>query len=244
MPIPPEIDELMWGIAENDTPEAVYAFETRYPKYQGELLRRIKTVKALKEQGKAPPAEQSIPKFQARPVKPDSRPFLIAAVAAVAVSFGIIFTMLSIRPNPVVNAPAPQTTVVDNTPQSAPQNPIPQVEVQNQPPVNPAVEAAEKAMREQTAEPKLKLFDLQLSGAKLHDVIQLIGEGGGVTINIAPGLENPDVNVSYTQMTAMEMLKSLGKDYAFSAVIDGEKSILVLPVKEVVSDDNASNEVR
>ena len=33
-------------------------------------------------------------------------------------------------------------------------------------------------------------------------------------------------------MTAMEMLSALGKDYAFTPVIDGEKHILIIPVKD------------
>ena len=41
MTIPPDIDEIMWTIAEQDDPNAVHQFVHRYPKYADELYHRL-----------------------------------------------------------------------------------------------------------------------------------------------------------------------------------------------------------
>jgi len=237
MPIPPEIDELMWAIAENDTPDAVYDFEHRFPKYQQELMRRIKTVSALKSQGKTVPSRE-IPVFQARPVALDRKP--IQWLGYVAVSLAVISTAVLAATR---NQPAPVAKPVQVNPNS--RKAIPEVPIasppkpigQATPPVDPAKNPPPKPSNQ------FKKSDLILEVTKLHDAIQLIAASGEVTVTIAPGLENPDVQVNFTQMTAMEMLSALGRDYAFTPMIDGEKHILILPVKDETEPPDSNEEL-
>lgn len=229
MPIPPDIDELMWAIAENDTPDAVYDFEHRFPKYQQELLRRIKTVKALKSQGREAPSRE-IPIFQARPAAVDPRPTQWLGIVAVSVAVISTAVLAATRPRAErVPLPAPvETGVRSHKPIQAPIDvqPAPPPVQQAQPPVDPAKVPPQPKSNE------AKRFDAIVEVAKLSDAIQMIAMSGGVNVTIAPGLENPDVKLNFTQMTAMEMLTALGKDYAFTPVINGEREILILPVKE------------
>lgn len=237
MPIPPEIDELMWAIAENDTPDAVYDFEHRFPKYQQELMRRIKTVSALKSQGKTIPSRE-IPVFQARPIPLDRKPIQWLGYAAVSLAVISTAVLAATRnqPAPVakpvqVNPDIPKE--IPEVPIASPSKPIGQAT----PPVDPA--------KNQPPQPsnQFKKSDLILEVTKLHDAIQLIAASGEVTVTIAPGLENPDVQVNFTQMTAMEMLSALGRDYAFTPVIDGEKHILILPVKDDAEPPDSNEEL-
>lgn len=237
MQIPPEIDELMWAIAENDTVDAVYDFEHRFPKYQQELMRRIKTVSALKAQGKTVPSRE-IPVFQARPIALDRKP--IQWLGYAAVSLAVISTAVLAATR---NKPTPAVKPVDVNTQSRkaiPELPIatPSVPIgQATPPIDPAKNPPPKPTNQ------FKKSDLILEVTKLHSAIQLIAASGEVTVTIAPGLENPDVQVSFTQMTAMEMLTALGKDYAFTPVVDGEKHILILPVKDDSNPQDGNEEL-
>lgn len=237
MAIPTEIDELMWAIAENDTPDAVYDFEHRFPKYQQELMRRIKTVQALRAQGKTVPSRE-IPVFQARPVSIDRKPIQWLGYAAVSLAVISTAVLAATRNQPaqVVN-PAPIETKPNKTiPQIPMTNPAPSVG-QATPPVDPAKNPPPKPTDE------YRKSDVVLEVAKLHDAIQLIALSGRVTVTIAPGLENPDVQVNFTQMTAMEMLTALGREYAFTPVIDGEKHILVIPVKDDAEPADSNEEL-
>jgi hypothetical protein len=232
MPIPPDIDELMWAIAENDTPDAVYEFEHRFPKYQQELMRRIKTVQALRAQGRTVPA-RDIPAFQARPVTVDSKPvqWLGYAAVSIAVISTAVLAATRNKPTPTqgpapISVKAPEPTKVRLVPRNSPPPAVATAPID--PAKNPPIQQADT----------LKKFDAVIEVAKLHDAIQMIAMSGKVTVTIAPGLENPEVQVNFTHMTAMEMLFTLGKDYAFTPVINGENDILILPVK----DDSEPNE--
>lgn len=237
MPIPPDVDELMWAIAENDTPDAVYDFEHRFPKYQQELMRRIKTVQALRAQGKTAPSRE-IPVFQARPVSIDRKPIQWLGYGAVCIAVISTAVLAATRNQPTPDPkPAPiNTTIV--RPQVVP-------EIQsNQPRVPQATAPIDPAKLPPPPKPdQSKKYDAVIEVAKLHDAIQMIAQISGVSVTIAPGLENPDVQVNFTQMTAMEMLTALGKEYAFTPIINGEREILILPVKDDAEPANQENEL-
>ncbi len=237
MPIPPDIDELMWAIAENDTPDAVYDFEHRFPKYQQELMRRIKTVQALKAQGKTVPSRE-IPVFQARPITVDRKPIHWLGYAAVCIAVISTAVLAATRNQPTIEPkPAPVNTkrvATPDVPLLPRTNPVTPQAV---PPVDPAKNPP-PAPKNDT-----KKYDAIMEVAKLHSAIQLIGEIAHVNITIAPGLENPDVQLNFTQMTAMEMLTALGKDYAFTPIVNGEKDILILPVKDEEEPPKEDNEL-
>ena len=237
MPIPPDIDELMWAIAENDTPDAVYDFEHRFPKYQQELMRRIKTVQALKAQGKTVPSRE-IPVFQARPVTVDRKPIHWLGYAAVSIAVVSTAVLAATRNQPNLEPiPAPINTkravppTVPELPGSKNTIPMatPPVDIAKNPPA---------AIKQSSNK-----YDAIIEVAKLHDAIQLIGQIAHVNITIAPGLENPDVQLNFSQMTAMEMLSALGKDYAFTPIVNGEKEILILPVKDDAEPPIQDNEL-
>ncbi len=237
MPIPPDIDELMWAIAENDTVDAVHDFEHRFPKYQQELLRRIKAVQALRAQGKTVPSRE-IPVFQARPVTIDRKPIQWLGYAAVSLAVISTAVLAATRNQPTpVTKPTPVNTERKSlVPEMPVTNPAPPI-TQATPPIDPAKNPPPKPADD------FKKADLIVEVSKLHAAIQLIAAAGEVTVTIAPGLENPDVQVNFTQMTAMEMLTALGRDYAFTPVIDGDKHILILPVKDDAEPPDNNDEL-
>ena len=256
MTIPPDIDEIMWTIAEQDDPNAVHQFVHRYPKYADELYHRLKSIDALKASGKAIPAA-NVPIFRNLEVpKPNyTMPIVISSVALVVLSGVAYFAgrgnsesgsgnvnpavVTNPMTNPVTNPAAgtQEPGVVFSPPtgqnsSSVSGNQLPynqQAPLVQQPNVAPEV-------------PKTPLKSLHLESAKLYAAIMLVAESGGFTVNIAPGLPNPEVKLDYDNMTAFQMLQELGKTYAFTPLMDGERQILILPVRDEPSqNDNRLN---
>jgi len=59
--IPPEIDSLIWHIADKADASAVADFSHRYPAYRADLMKRISTVRALRESNR--PRPMAVPAF-------------------------------------------------------------------------------------------------------------------------------------------------------------------------------------
>ena len=241
--LPPEIESLIWAIAESGEPRAVLESEQRYPQYTIQLHERIKMVRALKQGGQSKIPNRP-PEFRPRPATRSEVPkplWISAAVLGLAaIGFGAftITASLSKPAVPVVTKPnldppkLPSADVVvrgdsdlgdrgmrSNNPTS-PNS----VDPRTPPPVQQAEEPPSPAY--------LVKKNLRVKRAGLHAALMLIGEAGGLTIEIAPGLPNPDVVLDYQQKTPIEMLKALGEDYAFSAFDEGENKILIIPARD------------
>lgn len=244
MNIPPEIDELMWAIADQDDPNAVFEFEKRYPRYANELFRRLKTVDALKASGKTVPVAP-VPVFKNTTApKPNYRlPALLTTAAILAVSVFAFYTG-SLNSKPQVQ-PTTTTAAMDQQarPEVAMSNELPKqpMSVPQQPsqPLNQPIQSP-------TTQPQIdnsgaKLIEMHIESAPLHAAIQLIAQAGKMKVTIAPGLANPNIKIDYDKMTALQMLQALGKDYAFTPLMDGEREILVLPTRDEDTQSSSDN---
>ncbi len=259
MRIPNDIDQIIWEIAESNRPEDVLDFERRYPSYRLELHKRIKMVAALRQGKPDQPAEapaRFTPKPSISPTR-GLHPALIAfaAVLAVVAIGGVTQSILSKSPEvqarvevprqPYTETPAPDQNA------TSPQGVNPQMS----PPINPQgnlqgnqetangvgpanLDAAGKPVDDgllnaPDSGERIPEFhrkkSLKLAKAPLMAALKLIADSGGLRCEFAPGFPNPDVVVDFREMSPVEMLQQLGRDYAFSTFEEGERNVLFVP---------------
>lgn len=244
--IPKEIDELMWAVAEGNDSAAISEFGDRHPAFREELLKRIRTIQALKAGGRS--THQVVPTFKNAEVRPISwKPLLVAAGLSILAisSFGIWRLTTPYKQPPPAVVPVntqenhmPSANVVPNTtPQIQREQPSAGNHVE--PSVNPAV--VPNSTSPLTTSPEKT--SLQLESATLHAAITLIAEAGHMHVTIAPGTPDLTIKIDFHDMTPMEMLKNLGEQYAFTPIMDGEREILIIPKKDE-EDDQMTNETR
>jgi hypothetical protein len=233
----------MWAIADQDDPNAVFEFEKRYPRYANELFRRLKAVDALKASGKTLPSA-SVPVFKnvSAPKPNYGLPVLLTSAAILAVSVFAFFTgSISSRSETqsgsekLVETTAPKLEIQMSS--ELPKQPtlVPRQPVQPYIPQPQPIQAA-------PIEPSgSKEIEMHLESAPLHAAIQLIAQAGKLKVTIAPGLANPNIKIDYDKMTALQMLQALGKDYAFTPLMDGEREILVLPARDEDMQSGSGN---
>lgn len=245
--IPKEIDDLMWTIAEGTNQQAIEEFGDRYPNLREELLKRIKTINALKAGGRTAKVA-NVPVFENPVTAPiNLKPLFVSfGVAVLAIStFGVWRVM-----NPPASAQTAPVQVIDvNTPKQPEAN-LPTYPANNIP-ENPKQDLPVNPPQVPTTDPNAGIIaangkkTVQLESATLKAAILLIAESGHYMVNFAPGMHDPMVKVDFQDMTPMEMLKELGEEYGFVALPDGKHDVLIIPKKDEEDDRNQfSNETR
>ncbi len=235
--VPADIDQLMWTIAESADVAAADDFERRFPEWKSELESRMAMVRGLRHA--RPPVVAPtpvIPKFvpRANPAPAPRRLGWVAALSATAViAFGS-FLWVALNPPPPPTVPTPQGG------QLSPSGP-PASEGSDQVlPDDPTAAQSTPPGGQQTVPPPTERVvmpwehrhDLSVADASLIDVLNLISDTTKLKIEIAPGMPNPMINVSYTQRTGMEMLVDLGREYGFTPLEQARGSVLIVPVVE------------
>lgn len=230
--IPPEIDSLMWAIAEKPDDDAIAEFGQRFPDYRQELGKRLSMVRALKG-AKAGVPSMAPRSWQAdravRPVANGSRlgwALAFAALAAVAFASYAGFSALATRqmelpPVPTVpTAPPslPDRIVYRETPR--PNNPAPHVTPQ----------------QERPRPPWEQPISVQMEGVPLEVALQAIAQKGGLRLEIAPGLSDVLIVLDYRETRPMDILRDMGPKFGFTALPQAQNEVLIVPV---VADPNA-----
>ncbi|AIE87872.1 hypothetical protein [Fimbriimonas ginsengisoli] len=226
--IPPEIDRIMWTIAEDGNHGAADEFVQRYPLYREELLRRRETVSRLKTSGKRVKSE-TIPKFvptESIRTAPAPRQVAIVSALVLAALAAASYTITSLA------APPPKPEQILAPGGSSPSNVAPKLEPRK--PESPIAKSnpdtSEAVVSHQTQTPEyLKPQTLVLKKAALVDALRLIASQAKVRIEIAPGMPNPTIALEYRDTNAIEMLKDLGSKYGFTPFDQGDGSIVVYP---------------
>lgn len=228
--IPPEIDALMWRLAEEGGPVAQAEFEARHARYGPELTRRIRMVAELRQAGKTVPVHR--PTFTPRPVRvaPTPRWAVFGSVALAVVAVGAISYVAASageKPKaPVVqqNPPTPEPS------NPAPVNETPKLPIEPKTPVvvdNTPVETPD----EKPTPDYLKPRDVKIADTNLTAAIMLVGQGAGLQVTVAPGFEDRKVSLDYRGLNAIDTLHAMGEQYGFSVLQEEEGHILVVPAR-------------
>ncbi len=236
--ITPEIDALLWAVAEDGKPESVLEFETRHPHLTKELFRRIAMVADLKN-GRSSGPRAHLPQFVLRQPKPVASPQAVFAagtliLAAVGIASYTVTTAMwpTVAAKPKIKSEVP-VAVGFNIPAEKKVTELVTEPNKTTPPI-------QEPAKTDTSPPEstpayLKPQNLKINRALLQDAIRLIAAQGGLTVVIAPGMPNPEIAVEYQQQSIIDMLKDLGKQYAFSSFDQHDGSVLVIPAV----DENA-----
>lgn len=228
--VAPDIDQLMWTLAEARDMPAIAEFEQRFPDLRLELAQRVAMVGGLRgarfEEGR--PA----PRFQpSRPPAPLwSKPLLLAGGFAVLLVFAwgaysgtrvLLASRTGVVPAAAIQhvgvqepvAPEPDPAALPVTP-----NPVPG-----------AVAAAPHTP------PYLVRISIRIEDAPLHTVLAAIASQSGLSLEIAPGMPNFTVSAAYNDQVGVQMLQDLGRRYGFSVLGQGENRVLLVPAVDATA---------
>ena len=258
--IPPEVERLMWSLAESANEQAILEFRSRYPEHYHELIRRVNMVHQLRANRPADQRSRQIPTFRPREAaRRASRPGAVAGVAIIcAAALGAVgYSVTSFLdrtpvqlppPKPVNLAPiVPAQTQVGPPTQIASDAQVQAPPVSQEPPnQSPAPDASTQQEPAPATRPKWTIpQDLVVKRAPLHTVLTMVAQQGGLTLDIAPGTPNPDIATDYHGMNAVDILKDMGKNYSFTPFLaETDHSVLIIPAVAPAgalnADDSAS----
>ncbi len=239
MKIAPDVERLMWLVAESADAQAVADFEARFPELRYELSKRIDMVRELKSSRRLGESSGHAPRFV--PSAPGPSPFgrskfILAFAALSVVAFGSFYATRLIANRQPVKPPPVESAV--NTPlnppeiQHGPLNPPaanvrpPTPVVQNPPPTSDPVMPRTDAPWDR---PQVVRFER----IKLHDALRAIASQSGLELEIAPGLPNLDIVTDYQGMTGLEILADMGPRFGFTAFHQGEGRVIVIPARDL-----------
>jgi hypothetical protein len=251
--IPLEIENLIWAIAENPTPNAVLEFEMRYPDYRLEMLKRVEMVRGLRVEAKGPSFNrQEIPRFEPRvPASgglggavPTGLPIALglAFAAAVLVTFTIFHAPTPVAPKmpstgAVLSEPASPPMVVYGDSNNLPHIVHPRESVVPQTTQSSPVLPLQPEARSRVATNDGSR-DLDLRGVNMVDALDLITSGTNLKLDLGPGFVNQKVTLAFKNKSTNDMLSEMAKDYAFTLIPEGPNRFLLQPIQ----DDNSTVE--
>ncbi|HTQ10373.1 MAG TPA: hypothetical protein VMI31_09905 [Fimbriimonadaceae bacterium] len=229
--IPPDVERLMWLVAEEHDPRAIADFEARFPTLKNELQKHLSMVDDLKRARRKAPAHE-IPRFtpryeQAKP--PLSRGMMVVfavAIMAVAVgAFALVSYLLAPIPKPlpaVANVPVGPL----NPPAIPSKNPSPVTTPSGPTLVNPP--STETVSND---DPLQRAITLKVDRAPLVAAIAMVCKQAGLSADVGPGLSTSDISVDCEGEPAIQVLQELGQKYGFTPLPDEKGKILIIPVR-------------
>lgn len=231
--VAPDVERLMWLIAEERDPKAIADFEARFPDLKIELAKHIAMVSGLKSAArKLPPHE--IPRFVPRHVQPapvlNRMVYVVAVFVLGAVAFGTYAVTSLVTAKPVTKLgtsnPQPEGSVL-SPPSSDPllQKVVPPSQS------TPSGPATAVDPTPQAGDPLDKPISLDVEHAPLEAALLMVARSAGLTIQIGPGLGQKEVALVYQGMSARQVLDDLGRKHGFTCLPQERGNILVIPVR-------------
>ena len=235
---PPEIEALIWSIAESGDPQAVSEFETRFPEHRLELLRRVNAVQELRKAKGRVPSQARV--FVPSPPRAPFARLGRFGFGAVALS-GVAFASYWISTNYFSGAPSAgqsPPSVADRSghirhSQAAevgePMHPVNRESTENGTPL-PTNPSPIPPTRLPT--PSERPLTLHIERADLQTVLDGLAEQAGWQLEMAPGTPNPEVRVDYDNVPAIQILQDMGRRFGFTPFDEGNHKILIVPARD------------
>ena len=228
----PEIEEIMWRLAEAPDDSEHGEFLARYPEFQAEFEKRIAMVRGLK--GSRPKSAKRRTDFMPSPrtLAADSAPSRWAVVgAATLVLAGTVLATLGAvrymdaRQGETARQAGPVPPVgPGHLDQGGPENG--QMPVSNQ-------GGQKKELPETVVPPSPfdSLVTIVATRVKLSTCLDDIARQAGIRLESAPGMDtlDVDVEVDYRGVPALSALDDLGRNFKFSVLRQTESSALLVP---------------
>jgi hypothetical protein len=239
--IPPEIDRLLWAVAEDPGVEAGDEFVRRYPQYAGELARRRNLVRGLKNsRPKGKVGSEVRPRVAYRRTTKRSTPRgLIVAVsvlgfAAVAAAAYTLALFTAPQKAVVIRPQTKPIPIQDEEPRVTPPPDVktpPEVAPDNPPPDEPLNEEEPDANAAIRPTP-VDEITFRVRGADIESALIMLGEQAKVRIVVAPGMPKMTVEADYRRLPLASILADMGERYGFTAFDQGDGSVIVVPAVE------------
>ncbi len=234
--IAPDIDRLMWLVAEENNSRAIEDFGERFPDLRVELGKRLEIVRTLRCAGESGPRRSSIPEFQLRktaptPILPTRFAFVAVAVAAIAIGIAAV-TVFNAPQRTAIHSPEPIPTEMPTTPPVVYHDQLPAPT----PTPSPTFVEPSPDLPEEPAWAKPQNFEFH--GTKLATAIRMVALAAKQRIAFAPGLPDIEITASYPQVTPLEALTRLGADYGFTAFGQEKDKILIVPARDEGAPDS------
>jgi hypothetical protein len=231
--LPPDIDRMLWEIAESQDSNAYDDFEARFPQLVGELGKRIQLVRELRD-ARSSGSHRAVPHFDRRvPTRLGPQPKAIlamafATLACLAIGAYVVTGRLAnsahvIPPIPVPLGP-PSSGFIEN-PLSNP----PRTESTGGQEIPKTPDYTSKLSPPTEVAPYLKPQNVRIDRAKLQIAILAVATNGKLEVEFAPNMPNPDIRMDYRNMSAVDILKDLGPRFGFTAFREGGNKILIVP---------------
>lgn len=234
MKYPPELDALMWEVAEADSTELMDEFGGRYPEHKAELVRRIQMVRQLKgSRPKSATQKTFVPPAAAPKPKPTAGlNWSFVGAGAILLAVG---ALAGVGISALVQKPAPITI---NTPAAQPEPQRPTEEenrrLEEQTWINPSGETTAPVQNPpQTApapiNPVDRLVTVRATNMSLDLVLEAIASQAGVALQAAPGMPDLAIDADYSNLPAIAVLNDLGRNFGFTPMIQSDREVLLIP---------------
>lgn len=225
--IHPDIDKMLWLVAESADPHAVADFSNRFPEHALELGKRIAMVRDLKGAGARATHEAVPPRFRAPAHPAGPRPRFVWALGAAALAcLGVASYYLASRAF-AGSAPEPKGTVSQGQPLTpetvtyrGPSYDPPKADPNSPTPAEPEIAAY------------LKPQSVSSAGITLSEALEIIARTCSLKLEVAPGVNEKQVSINYANMTGFEMLEDLGPRCGFTSFDEGSGKVLIIPAIE------------
>jgi hypothetical protein len=216
-PIPSDIDALLWTVAERGNDRAIDEFGRRHPQYRTELLRRIDLVKNLKEAKVA--SIGVVPNFNPRRLPLRFSWVTIGAPILGGLAFGSYWMT-----SRMTQSAAPAQYHYNHMGACRPWQ---HLGVPSMP-----QGSLMKAVPGSLPPEYLTTISYHVERADLITILKELSQQGGLSMELAPGMQNPEIRVDYDQKSIIDILQDLGKKYGFTPYLEGNGQLLVVPALE------------
>ena len=245
--LPPDIDRLLWDIAESHDPKAIDEFGQRFPHLRTELGKRLRMVESLKTARSK--VKNNIPQFKHQKPVPRTKSALLIAAWALALlalaSASFLITKLAINgPQKVTSSQslisteqAPKKKNINNQRERNGTNLYSKSELPPNGSGTPSVtgggagNAQESTQVQKANSSHNHLISMRLHNVPLQTAIDAVAISGHFSVQFAPGLSNPKVNMSYTDSPAIDVLKDLGQTFNFTPIRQSKHFYLLIPAR-------------
>jgi hypothetical protein len=247
--ITPDLDRLLWQIAESKDPHAVSRFEAANPHLQGELASRMALVDGLRSM-KPLAGAGSIPVFKPTTLAPLIPASWIAGGVIGAAMLGTVSYFGTKALTAPVTPPPTMASRVEAPRDTQPATPLrstqpPPVVVQDLPPIlhdqnveepvepegGPTVDLDRDARFDGKAQSEAR-YTFHLASAPLKSVLNAVAMQSGLKLEIAPGMPNPTVTVNVEGQSGMDVLRRLGDEFGFTPFEQGRRTVLIIPAED------------
>lgn len=244
MRVAPDVEKLMWVVAESADPQMVADFESRFPHLRYELSKRIDLVRGLKASKSIGNGPGSIPVF--RPPVSASRgrgfrwQWSMAAVALSALAVGSYVVTQQFLATPAANKPMTDSRGSDIR---VPLDPLeiedPVKRTDQLPPPNPGLNETGVQPPEDEPiqiQPWLKPLTVKFERLGLANALRAVAAQAGLKLDMPPDMPNDDIVLDYRNMNAFEILADMGPRFGFTAFDQGNGNVIIVPARDEGSD--------